>query len=378
MVKRLRYQNHKIEIMGRWQLAKHNEKNNELLLSIIVPIYNGEKYISTLLDSIINNNGQDFSYEIILINDGSTDQSEMICHHYGQKFSNIRYYSKDNGGIASARNEGVSKAKGKYITFADQDDIVIGSYKKHLEKCKNEQLEMLITSYCACQNERIYDVYKVNDEIIDNRIIIKGIVAGLIDNKYFKTEGYQSGPNSVWNVFFNRNLIVENGIYFKSFVDYEDDWIFNIEAMLHANKIAMSCEKYYCWNIHDASESHRGKYIDDLISKRKNWMNWLFGVLELLNLDEETVNAFIKNVLVPRNIMISFKNTCWKPDTTINDKIEEIIIATSGEGWNINSVDVAQIDEMNHMEKILFILLRLKCFRTAYFLNRYVFKRRFH
>ena len=61
-------------------------------------------------------------------------------------------------------------------------------------------------------------------------------------------------------------------------------------------------------------------------------------------------NAFIKNVLIPRNIIISFKNTCWKPDATINDKIEEIIVATSKEGWDISKVDYTQIDKMNFKE----------------------------
>ena len=355
-----------------------NDENNELLLSIIVPIYNGENYISKLLDSLINNNGEDYAYEIILINDGSTDQSEKICRHYEQRFSNIHYYSKNNGGIASARNEGVIKAKGKYITFADQDDFVICGYKKYVDKCKNEQLDLLITSYCTWQNEKINVVYKVDDEIINDKIKIRGIAAGLIDNKYFKTGEYQSGPNSVWNVIFNRNLLVDNNIYFKSFIDYEDDWIFNIETLLHASKIAMSSEKYYCWNIHDASESHRGKYIVDLITKRKRWMNWLFSILARLELDKDSVNAFIKNVLIPRNIIISFKNTCWKPDATINDKIEEIIVATSKEGWDISKVDYTQIDEMNFKEKMLFSLLKNNCYRTAYYLNRYIFRRKFH
>ena len=359
-------------------MAKNKGQNREVLLSIIVPIYNGEKYLPTLLDSLLNNNGEDYPYEIILINDGSIDQSEMVCRQYEQKFSNVRYFFKNNGGIASARNDGIYKAKGKYITFADQDDIVICSYEKYIEKCENEQLEMLITSYYARQNEKIFEAYNVDDEVIDDRVIIKGIVAGLIDNKYFKTNNYQSGPNTVWNVIFNRNLIVENDIYFKAFVDYEDDWIFNIETLLHANKIAMSCEKYYCWNIHEASESHRGKYIVNLINKRKKWMNWLESVLQLLDLDEEIVNAFINNVLIPRNIMISFKNICWKPDATINDRIDEIIIATSIEGWDINNIDISQIDEMSHMEKMLFILLKQRCFRTAYFLNRYIFRRKFH
>ena len=359
-------------------MVKHIEKKEEILLSIIVPVYNGEKYLATLLDSIISNNGEDFAYEIILINDGSTDHSETVCRLFEQNTSNIHYYLKSNGGIASARNEGVNRAKGKYITFADQDDKVISSYKKHVEKCVNEQIEMYITSYCICQNEKVTDAYTLSDEVIDDRRIIKDIAATLIDSKYFKAEKHQNGPNSVWNIIYSRSLIVENNIYFKSFIDYEDDWIFNIETLLHANKIAMSCKKYYCWNIHKTSESHRGKYIYDLINKRKSWMEWLMSILQLLDINKKTIDLFISHVLIPRNIMISFKNTCWKPEVSSKDIIDEIRIILSTEGWDIDTVDISKIDEMPNIEKLLFILLKQRRLRMAYFLNRYIFGRRFH
>ncbi len=90
------------------------------LLSVIVPVYNVERYIKSCLDSIINQSYCDL--EIILVNDGSTDQSGRICKEYTLRDSRIRLINKQNGGLSSARNTGLEIAKGNYITFIDADD----------------------------------------------------------------------------------------------------------------------------------------------------------------------------------------------------------------------------------------------------------------
>ena len=102
------------------------DRNKETDLSIIVPVYNGEKYIERLLTSIAETNpGDVYSYEIILVNDGSSDNSGRICRRFRERWPQVRYFEKSNEGIASARNVGLREARGTYITFADQDDIVV-------------------------------------------------------------------------------------------------------------------------------------------------------------------------------------------------------------------------------------------------------------
>ena len=90
-------------------------------ISIIVPIYNAEKYISKCLDSIINQTKKEL--EIILINDGSTDRTEEIIKKYQDK--RIRYFKNKNQGIGKTRNFGIDKAKGKYLLFLDSDDFLV-------------------------------------------------------------------------------------------------------------------------------------------------------------------------------------------------------------------------------------------------------------
>ena len=105
--------------------------NNELI-SIIVPIYNTEKYLRQCLDSIINQTYTNF--EVLLVNDGSTDSSGMICQEYVENDSRFRYFEKENGGVSSARNLGLECSGGAYITFIDSDDWVESNHLEALLK----------------------------------------------------------------------------------------------------------------------------------------------------------------------------------------------------------------------------------------------------
>ena len=106
-------------------------------ISIIIPIYNVESYLRKCLDSIIE---QSFPYfELLLINDGSTDASTQICQEYVEKDDRIRYFEKENGGVSSARNFGIKHSRGEYITFIDSDDWIEPNYLEILYKTIKER-----------------------------------------------------------------------------------------------------------------------------------------------------------------------------------------------------------------------------------------------
>ena len=99
-------------------------------ISVIVPVYNTEKYLHRCVDSILAQTFTDF--ELLLIDDGSTDSSGAICDEYAQKDSRVRVFHKENGGVSSARNLGLDKAKGKWVTFVDSDDWIKESFLNKL------------------------------------------------------------------------------------------------------------------------------------------------------------------------------------------------------------------------------------------------------
>ena len=98
----------------------------DLKYSVIVPVYNAEKTLRRCIESLVN---QPFDrYELILVNDGSTDGSDAICQDYATRYSQIRYFQKENGGVSSTRSLGLEQAEGEYILFVDSDDYVSDDY----------------------------------------------------------------------------------------------------------------------------------------------------------------------------------------------------------------------------------------------------------
>ena len=140
---------------------RFNKKNNyrQMKLSIIVPIYNVQDTLKRCLDSIISQNIE--NCEIILVNDGSTDNSALIAENYSQQYNNITCYHKSNGGLSDARNYGIKHAHGKYITFLDSDDTVLpNTYMPLLQQLQQHPeydiLEYAVLQNPGCHNETLF------------------------------------------------------------------------------------------------------------------------------------------------------------------------------------------------------------------------------
>ena len=119
------------------------------IISVIVPVYNAENYLHRCIDSILAQTFTDF--ELLLINDGSTDNSGEICNAYAQKYPCIRMFHKNNGGVSSARNLGLTKANGEWIVFVDSDDWIEPHYLNVLYQ--NGKYD-LVTCYWRVLNDK--------------------------------------------------------------------------------------------------------------------------------------------------------------------------------------------------------------------------------
>ena len=147
------------------------------LISIIVPVYNVEEYLKQCLDSILE---QTFSnYEVILVNDGSTDSSGLICQEYAEKDARIRYFEKENGGLSDARNHGIEQAQGEYLTFVDSDDFLDASHLSVLYNALvNNDADISISNYANYQTStatfylhtfgEYYEKIYTSEELIDD------------------------------------------------------------------------------------------------------------------------------------------------------------------------------------------------------------------
>lgn len=210
-------------------------------VSVIVPIYNTEKYLNKCLDSLVNQTLKDI--EIILINDGSTDNSQNIIDEYSAKYSDkIKSFTKENGGQASARNFGITKATGQYIGFVDSDDwIELNMYEELYNKAIKEDLDIV------CCNE--YLVINNKKKKNFNRLIYPDNVS----NNYILEE---SGP---CNKLIKRDLFINNNIRFLENRIYEDLAVIPTLA-LYTNKIGYIDSYLYNYFIREGSTMNQTKY----------------------------------------------------------------------------------------------------------------------
>lgn len=173
------------------------------LLSVVVPIYNVEKYLKKCLDSIINQTYKNL--EIILVDDGSTDCSGKIADEYGKKDKRIKVIHKKNGGLADARNVGIDNASGKYIAFVDSDDwIDLNTYSESIKTMEKHNSDMFVFRAISCYSDTEINIFNnnnfieiSNDKIFDYWSIVgRGVCDKIFLKKYWDDIRFPFGKTS--------------------------------------------------------------------------------------------------------------------------------------------------------------------------------------
>lgn len=193
------------------------------LISIIIPIYNSADFLEYNLNSILM---QDYNkYEVLMIDDGSTDESAKICKKFAKKDNRFKYFYQQNGGVSSARNYGINLAKGKYVLFIDSDDLLSQHILKKASANFTGEFELLRYNYKRIYNHLTFltdenqGTYKKNETQTD---FIKHI---LLD-----------GDGFLWNKIYLRRLIVDNNIKFNENITICEDLLFNIQYAYYIKK----------------------------------------------------------------------------------------------------------------------------------------------
>lgn len=250
-------------------------------ISVIVPVYNVEKYLNKCIDSILEQTFKDM--EIILINDGSTDNSKNICNTYKQKDNRIKVIHKENGGLSDARNVGIDISTGEYIAFIDSDDWVEKTMLEYLYNLGNiNNADIVQGDYIEAYDENC-TINKVSEEII--KYDSQHILDELYGEKCTKTV-------VVWNKIYKRELFKE--IRFPKGKLHEDE--FTTYKLFHRANLIIDTNKtiyYYrqregsitnsCFNIRhldqlDAIKERKEYFIenrlDKLADKTENKLFW--------------------------------------------------------------------------------------------------------
>lgn len=257
-------------------------------LSIIIPVYNTERYLKRCVDSVLHAmQSADFEYEIILVNDGSTDNSLEMCKRYRAEYDEIELIDQNNKGLSGARNSGISLAKGKFIVFVDSDDYIDDALVKAVEEIDEKKLQYGIFGY-----------YELNQ----NRITVKGENTVLASKDYHEVSDEQkiailrdtNGLSPVWHQIISREFLLKKELYFKEGFLHEDyDW--TLRAVLEADNILLSERRWYYYindRVGSIMNTRKYKSLESIILLSKQILNDYEGLLSprLLSCVKESIS----------------------------------------------------------------------------------------
>lgn len=199
-------------------------------LTVIVPAYNVDKYIERCLDSLVNQTYKNL--QIIVVNDGSKDQTEILVKKYEEKYENLMLFNKENGGLSSARNFGLKYTKTEYVTFVDGDDYLeTNAYEIIMKKIESENTELGVFNFKKVYFNKIINS-KLNKKIYEEDFL-----------KYLFPKSKEVDI-VVWNKIFKTDIIIKNQIYFENRAYFEDTG-FIFRYLYFVKKISLEEQPLY-------------------------------------------------------------------------------------------------------------------------------------
>lgn len=205
-------------------------------VSVIIPVYNAEKYLKRCVDSVLK---QDFpEFELLLVDDGSTDSSGEICDHYEKEDSRVRVIHKENSGVSDSRNLALKVAKGEYVQFLDSDDWITPEATGLLLRAAAEHdCEMVIADFYRVVGERVSAKGKIDWD-------------GVLSREEFALEMMENPADFyygvLWNKLYKRSIIEQFDLCMEKDISWCEDFIFNMEYIRHIKQVyALRVPIYY-------------------------------------------------------------------------------------------------------------------------------------
>ena len=351
------------------------EDKVNMILSIVIPIFNNEKYLKPLLDSIINQTYKDL--EIICVDDGSTDTTNLILKEYQNKDKRIKILFQDHKGPASARNYGLENATGEYISFIDSDDIVsVNLYKQITNILSKQKFDIIIF------NAGFYDNKK---KITKKRIFftpktLKGYEDeySCLTYKNFKYIFFEQ--ESIVNKVFKRSFLNENNIKFEENSNFEDS-LFNFNTILKAKSISMLNKRLYLYR-----QGHNNTMNSKIFAPNSRMIFEIFANTDKMKeviltdypeLKEHFLDSTIQKYTYyfmhsPKKIQKEFYNKMRK----------KVIKMTNSEFKDINKSNLVLKKDLklieknrNHLIFYIYKLIENKVINIKLFSNHFTFKR---
>lgn len=328
------------------------------LISVIVPIYNVEKYLRQCLDSLLAQTYRNI--EVIMVDDGSPDNCGAICNEYAEKYNNFIAVHKKNAGLGMARNTGLENAHGQYVIFIDSDDYISDSLIEDLyNELKLYQVDVCISGFkCTVEGQRnvqyeseYYPGEKARTELLPR------MIGSLPDKK-------DSIEMSVCGVLYNMDPVRKYNVHFPSERELiSEDLIFNIDYMQHANGAYLSSTAGYYYNINLSSITR---------SYRKNFYNLVKHFY--LEIERRLSELNYDNIVNQRNKRMFFVNVKSCVSQEANPNFDFRLKQRLSNIKSICSDSVLQkvireypVNKLGFAQKTFLLLVKQKCAMALYF-----------
>lgn len=285
---------------------------NTKIISIIIPAYNASLYIEKCIRSLINQTYRNI--EVIVINDGSTDDTEQIVYRLSQIDNRIKYISQANSGVSCARNKGIKEAKGDYIAFVDADDYVEKTFISNLL----ETIELEKCDICACG-------FVDEDE---NKNILH-----FSENKHYEVYDYKTYkldnflPYVCWQTLFSKSLIEKEKIFFNEHFSIKEDLLFIYEALVNSNKVCIIPDILYHSVLNDNSLTSE-LYSKKNFSKYKTEIDVYEKIVDCTYEKNKYLDIACLSAMKSSILLIFFMNEHDINDIFTKDKAKKLIKRT--------------------------------------------------
>jgi len=212
-------------------------------VSIVIPVYNGSKYLRQTVDSVL---AQDFDeFEVLIVNDGSTDDTAKIALELKEKDSRIELFQKENSGVSATRNFGLERARGEFVVFLDADDLLGADFLR-------TRVEALMADSCAGACGSLIGLIDENGEHIDQSITLQAPGEKMIEEILFYKSGIATIPS---NLVFRKQVLTANDISFDTRLHSSADRLLLCRVALVSKCISLPCQNIF-YRVHDGSMYH--------------------------------------------------------------------------------------------------------------------------
>ncbi|WP_051285430.1 glycosyltransferase family 2 protein [Aequorivita capsosiphonis] len=207
-------------------------------ISVLIPCYNAEKYLSKAIESVLGQTYDDF--ELLVLIDGSSDNSKKIAEDFAKNDKRIKIFEKPNSGVSDTRNYGLKKAKGEFVYFMDSDDWIEPQLlEENLKILDSENLDLIVFGYIQDDENTIGDLIASKEVAPRLTQLSKGDLKNRLDPYHIGLLGY------VWNKIYRKEFLLDNNINFPVGISWGEDFLFNAPVFMSSNKIYFNSGCYY-------------------------------------------------------------------------------------------------------------------------------------